>query len=194
MQSIQSKIKNAREYIDPITRWYNYTNILCLNIKIYSWVDFDKLKTELSQKYPTELLNEVDFESEFDSFFEWEASFFFSEARELLWTREVYQYWRSGGWLWMKDTVGSQLDDMEYDLENWPYYFDSKRDMHKDDVWDEIEKIKTSFQTLKDMKENFEENIYYYFRDHITENIIDWKIDEVKIKAEKYNNLLLKLA
>ena len=83
MKSIESKITEAKDYINSITRSYNYKNILCLNIKVYNWVDFDEIKKELSQKYPIELLNEINFEKYFEYFFDINTDMFFEDAREL---------------------------------------------------------------------------------------------------------------
>ena len=84
---------------------------------------------------------------------------------------------------------------MEIDLNSEVFeYFENKTEMNKATVWQEIEKIKTSFETLKEIKEDFEKNIYAYFKDDIIGNVIDWKIEEVKTNAEKYKNLLLKIS
>ena len=68
MKTIESKIKEAREYIESISRGYDYKNILCLNIKIYNWVDYEEVKKELAKKYHIELLNEINFEENFENF------------------------------------------------------------------------------------------------------------------------------
>ena len=56
MKAIESKITEAKDYINSITRSYNYKNILCLNIKVYNWVDFEEVKKELAKKYKNLLL------------------------------------------------------------------------------------------------------------------------------------------
>ena len=195
MKAIESKIKEAREYIESISRGYDYKNILCLNIKIYNWVDYEEVKKELAKKYHIELLNEINFEENFENFEEWNIDLFFEDARGLFGTKDVYQYWRSGGWLWIQDYITEQLEEMEHDLNSEYFeYYENKKEMHKSKLWEEIQKIKENFEILKSQKDYYSENIQSLFIEYIEENVIFWEMERVKENAEKYKNLLLKIS
>jgi galactitol-specific phosphotransferase system IIB component len=194
MESIETKLEQAKNWLEENIRGYNYNAVLCTNIKVYSYIDIEDIKEKLCKKYHKDIIEEINFEKEYEFFEEMSIDLLFEDAREALGTKEVYQYGRSGGWLGSVELckeIREALDEIESDLYDGEFsYFESKREMHKAQVFKDIERIKKAFEDIKKQVQYYSNNLTELFIEYIEYNVMDSVIDDIKAKNVKYNTLI----
>lgn len=79
---------------------------------------------------------------------------------------------------------------MEYDIENKSKeYYESEKEMHEDNIFNEIASIKEAFKKIKEYHKNFFDNLNENFIDYIENNTIESIKENIKQQQEKYNKL-----
>ena len=189
MKNINDKIEVLKNFLENNKR-YTFRDWveLILNIKWDFWINYDDAKNILNKKYTMELLNEIDFNNEYDLFFDFTVNDFFEYAKELLleaWIdNNIYSTGRSWGYLWINwlyREIESVIENIEWDIESinnkdsYFYYWDTKKILHKVADWyiwtiKDIEKV---FKKLIDNKKDFEKNKLDYFIDFLENNVLE---------------------